>query len=309
MNYSNNPYRSSTPKRLVQQRIVVWLLRICTLISVFTTVGIVVTLVLESLNFFLEVPLSEFLFGTQWTPLARDPEYRSFGVLPLITGTLLVSVIAGGIALSFGLSSAIFLSEYAQPWLRKLLKPILEVLAGIPTVVYGYFALLLVTPALKFIFGDENVVIFNAMSAGLVMGIMIMPMVATLSEDAMFSVPRSLKDASYALGATKFETARWVILPSAASGIVSSLVLAISRAVGETMIVTIAAGAKPTIAFNPFESIQTMTAYIVQVSQGETPRGTLEYNTLFAVGLLLFTITLILNLIGKFLVRRFRQVY
>ena len=299
----------ATSRRLFQQRLAVLILRLATAVSVLTTIGVVVILVRESFAFFAEVPLLDFLTGTQWTPLARGEQYRSFGVLPLVTGTILVSVIAGVISLTLGIGSAIFLSEYAKPRLRSVLKPVLEILAGIPTVVYGYFALLFVTPILQAVFGQENVLVFNAASAGLVMGIMIMPMVATLSEDAMFAVPGSLKNASYALGATRFETAKRVVLPSAASGIVASFVLAISRAIGETLIVTIAAGAKPSITFNLFESIQTMTAFIVQVSQGESPRGTLEYNTLFAVGLLLFVMTLLMNMVGRWVIRRYRQKY
>ena len=219
---------------------------------------------------------------------------------------MLVAGVAGIVALGLGLGAAIFLSEYAPERLRRILKPILEILAGIPTVVYGYFALTFVTPVLKHIFPD---IFFNALSAGLVMGLMIMPMVSTLSEDAMVAVPRSLRNAAYALGSTRFEVATKVVVPAALSGIVASFILAISRAVGETMIVTIAAGATPNLTWNPLESVQAMTSFIVQVALGETPQGSLEFKTIFAVGLLLFVMTLIMNIFGRWFVGRYRQVY
>ena len=232
---------------------------------------------------------------------------RSYGVLPLVSGTLLVTLIAAAVALPVGLMTAIFLSEYAPDKLRRVIKPILEVLAGIPTVVYGYFALTFVTPLLQVIFDDLN--IFNALSAGLVLGVMIIPMVSSLSEDAMMSVPRSLREGAYALGATRYEVSLRVVVPAALSGIIAAFILAISRAVGETMLVTIAAGATPSMSFNPMESVQTMTAYIVQLSLGEAPVGSLEYNTIFAVGLLLFLMTLTMNLLGFWIVRKFREEY
>ena len=299
----------SIARRRREQWLIVWLLRLAALISVLTTVGIVVILIQQSIGFFIEISIFEFLTGLTWTPVARDPQYQNFGVVPLVVGTLLVSFIAGIIALVFGLGSATFISEYAPEKVRSIIKPLLEILAGIPTVVYGYFALLFVTPIIRSIFGADNVLVFNALSAGLVMGLMIMPTVSTLSEDAMYVVPKSLRDASYALGSTRFETTSRVVLPAAISGIAASFVLGISRAIGETMIVTIAAGARPQVTFNPFDSIQAMTAYIVQVSQGETPQGSLEYRTLFAVGLLLFVMTLFMNMLGRWFVSRFRQRY
>ena len=282
---------------------VIWSLRAAAAVSIITTIGIVVVLLRQSLGFFGEVPIWEFLGGTVWTPLFKP---QNFGVLPLVGGTLLVAGVAGIVALGLGLGAAIFLSEYAPERMRRILKPILEILAGIPTVVYGYFALTFVTPVLKHIFPD---IFFNALSAGLVMGLMIMPMVSTLSEDAMVAVPRSLRNAAYALGSTRFEVATKVVVPAALSGIVASFILAISRAVGETMIVTIAAGATPNLTWNPLESVQAMTSFIVQVALGETPQGSLEFKTIFAVGLLLFVMTLIMNIFGRWFVGRYRQVY
>lgn len=289
-----------------EQLVVSWLLRLASIISILTTVGIVIILVTQSIGFFAEVSPWEFLTGTEWAPLFSP---QKFGVLSLVGGTLLVAVIAGIVSLTLGLGAAIFLSEYAPERLRRVLKPVLEVLAGIPTVVYGYFALTFVTPILQNIFGHDNVIVFNALSAGLVMGLMIMPMVSTLSEDAMVAVPRSLRDAAYALGATRFEVSTKVVIPAALSGIVASFILGVSRAIGETMIVKIAAGATPNLTLNPLESIQAMTAYIVQVSLGETPQGSLEYKTIFAVGLLLFVMTLGMNIIGRWVISRFRQQY
>lgn len=273
-------------------------------ISVLTTLGIIGTLIFETVAFLQEIPLSQFLTDTKWTPLFAS---KQFGIFVLISATVMISVISILVALPLGLLSAICLSEYAQPRVRKILKPILEILAGVPTVVYGYFALLTVTPFLQtFIPKLQG---FNALSAGLVLGIMITPMVASLSEDALYSVPRSLKDGAYALGATKRETVTSVVLPAALSGIVSSLILAISRAVGETMIVTLAAGANPTLGFNPFVPVMTMTAFIVQITAGDAPHGTIEYKTLYAVGTTLFLMTLALNLFSFWFVRRFRETY
>lgn len=250
------------------------------------------------------VSVWEFLTGTRWTPILKP---RAYGVLPLVGGTLLIAAIAALVALPVGLAAAIFLSEYAPNKMRRIVKPVLEILAGIPTVVYGYFALTLVTPILKVFFPD--MLVFNALSAGLVMGVMIIPMVSSLSEDAMSSVPNSLRNGAYALGATRVEVSLRVVVPAALSGIVASFIIAISRAIGETMLVTIAAGATPNLTINPLDSIQTMTAFIVQLSLGETPHGSLEYNTIFAVGLLLFFITLVMNLLGHFIVRRWREKY
>ena len=277
---------------------------LCAIISILTTVAILFTLIFQALSFFNEISIWEFLTGTRWTPILKP---RAYGVLPLVSGTLLVTVIAAAVALPVGLFTAIFLSEYAPDKIRRIIKPVLEILAGIPTVVYGYFALTFVTPQLQVIFPD--LLVFNALSAGLVMGLMIIPMVSSLSEDAMLSVPRRLREAAYALGATRFEVSLKVVVPAALSGIISAFILAISRAIGETMLVTIAAGATPRLTLNPLESVQTMTAYIVQLSLGEAAVGSLEYNTIFAVGLVLFAMTLIMNLLGFWVVRRFREAY
>ena len=302
-----NARRISQDRRragFIKERIVHAGLLLCALISILTTIGIVLTLVIESFGFFREVSPLEFVSGTRWAPILKP---RSYGVLPLVAGTILVAGIAIAVAVPVGLSIAIFLSEYASNSVRKILKPILEVLAGVPTVVYGYFALTLVTPQLQRIIPD--LLIFNALSAGVVMGLMIIPMVSSLSEDAMVAVPRSLRQAAYALGATRLEVALRVVVPAAISGIVASFLLAFSRAIGETMLVTIAAGATPTMALNPLESIQTMTAFIVQLSLGETAHGSLEFRTIFAVGLMLFLTTLAVNILGNIVVRRWRQEY
>jgi phosphate transport system permease protein len=286
------------------ERVIALLLFGCGLVSVLTTIGIVVVLVTESAGFFREVPIAEFLTGTRWSPMYSE---QHFGILPLLNGTLLIAAGSMLIALPVGLTSAIYLSEYASPRVRGVIKPVLEVLAGIPTVVYGYFALTFVTPIIRTIFPGTG--IFNAASGAIVVGIMIIPMVASLSEDALNAVPLSLREAAYGLGATKFEVSGRVVVPAALSGIVASFILAISRAVGETMAVTLAAGATPKMTLSFLESIQTMTAYIVQVSLGETPHGTLEYRTIFAVGLVLFLITLAMNLLSQRITRRFREVY
>lgn len=276
----------------------------CTLASVLTTAGIIFVLLFEALQFFGEVSFLEFITGTRWTPLFQS---KQFGVLALVSGTFLTAALSMVVALPLGLLSAIYLSEYAPDRARRLLKPLLEILAGIPTVVYGYFALLFVTPLLQAI--SDSIFVFNALSASIVMGIMILPMVSSLSEDAMRSVPRDLREGAYALGANRLEVATKVVVPAALSGIVSAFILAVSRAIGETMIVTIAAGQSPNFTLNPFVPIETMTAYIVQVSMGDTPTGTLEYKTIFAVALLLFTLTLGMNLLSQYVIRRFREVY
>ena len=273
-------------------------------VSILTTLGIVVVLVTEAFSFFLEVSPWEFLTGTRWAPLI---EPQSFGVLPLVAGSVLVAVGAAIVALPLGLLTAIYLSEYAHQRVRRIVKPALEVLAGIPTVVYGYFALTFVTPLIRMVVPETD--IFNAASASIVVGIMIIPMVSSLSEDAMSSVPDSLRQGAYALGATKYEVSTRTVVPAALSGIIASFILALSRAIGETMAVTIAAGATPKLTVNPFTSVETMTAYIVQVSKGETPYGTIEYKTIFAVGLLLFAITLAMNAISIRILRRYREVY
>ncbi len=294
----------SSWRKVLPERVITIIMVLCTMMSVLTTAGIVFVLLFQALQFFGEVSFIEFITGTRWTPLFAS---KHFGVLALVSATLLTSILAMVVALPLGLLSAIFLSEYAPERIRRVVKPVLEVLAGIPTVVYGYFALLFVTPILQSI--SEDIFVFNAMSASIVMGIMILPMVASLSEDAMRAVPRSLREAAYGLGATKLEVSTQVVVPAALSGIVSAFILAISRAIGETMIVTIAAGQTPNFTFNPFVPIETMTAYIVQVSLGDTPTGTLEYKTIFAVALLLFAITLVMNLLSQYVVRRFREEY
>ena len=277
---------------------------LCALVSVVTTAEIIWVLAQETWNFFREVSVFSFLFGTRWTPLFQP---RSFGVLPLVCGTTLVVVGAALVSIPLGLGSGIFLSEYASERLRGILKPVLEILAGIPTVVYGYFALTLVTPLLAGIFPSTQV--FNAASGAIVVGVMVLPMIASLCDDALRAVPQSLRHAGYALGATRFEVATQVVLPGALSGVLASFVLALSRAIGETMAVTLAAGATPKLTVNPLESIQTMTAYIVQVSLGDTPAGSIGYLTIYAVAMLLFVITLGLNLLGNRILRRFHEVY
>ena len=284
--------------------VIEWVLRACAGVSVLATVGIVSILSIETIQFFREVSPFEFLFGTVWTPLFFQ---QSFGVLPLVVGTLLVSAIALAVALPAGLLTAIYLSEYAPSRVRRSVKPVLEVLAGLPTVVYGYFALLVVTPFLQQLIPGLSG--FNALSPGLVMGVMILPMVSSLSEDALEGVPRGLRDASRALGATRMQTTLGVVLPAAWSGVSAAAVLAVSRAIGETMIVAIAAGQQPRLTLNPLVPIETMTAYIVQVSLGDTPAGTLAYRTIFAVGMLLFISTLLLNLVSTWLRGRYRETY
>ncbi|MBN2171775.1 MAG: phosphate ABC transporter permease subunit PstC [Candidatus Krumholzibacteriota bacterium] len=280
------------------------ILFVCALLSIFTTAGIILVLARESWTFFREIPLPDFLFGTRWTPLLVP---RSYGVLPLLGGTAMIVVGSALIAIPVGLASAIYLSEYASERVRGVLKPVLEILAGVPTVVYGYFALTSVTPLLRAVIPATN--IFNAASAAIVVGIMILPTVASLCDDALRAVPRSLREAGFALGATRHEVATQVVVPGALSGIVASFILAASRAFGETMAVTLAAGATPRLTLNPLESIQTITAYIVQVSLGDTPAGGVEYKTIFAVGALLFVITLGMNIVANRVLRRYREVY
>ncbi|WP_284641109.1 phosphate ABC transporter permease subunit PstC [Paenibacillus silviterrae] len=274
------------------------------IISIFTTIGIVAILIFESIGFFREVPLFDFITGTEWTPLFSDPK---FGVLPLITGTLLITVIASIVAIPVGLGSAIYLSEYAPARVRNILKPVLEILAGIPTIVYGFFALTFVTPILQFLIPQTE--IFNALSAGIVVGIMIIPIISSMSEDAMVAVPISLRNGAYALGATRFEVAVKIVVPAALSGIVASFVLGLSRAIGETMIVTLAAGNLAHLSFNPLESIQTLTAYIVAVSSGDTQHGSVEYLTIYAVGITLFVMTLAMNILAGYISKKFREEY
>ena len=277
----------------------------CALLSIVTTAGIIWILTTESIAFFREVSPLEFFFGTRWAPLL-DP--RSFGILPLICGTFLVAGGALVVALPIGLGTAVYLSEYAKPRIRGCLKPILEVLAGIPTVVYGYFALTFITPhVLRPLIPQTEV--FNAASAALVVGVMIIPTIASLCDDAFRAVPRTLREAAYALSATRLEVSTRVVVPAAMSGVVAAVLLAFARAIGETMAVTLAAGMTAKLTANPLESIQTLTAYIVQVSLGDTPAGTIEYQTIFACGMTLFTITLTINVIAHKTLKRFREVY
>ncbi len=276
----------------------------CSLLSVLTTAGIIYVLMSETVGFFQAVPWTKFIFDAQWTPMFTQKHY---GIWPLLSGTFLTTVIALIVAVPIGLISAIYLSEYASSRLRNTVKPLLEILAAVPTVVYGYFALLFVTPLLRsFIPGLSG---FNALSAGLVMGIMIIPLVASLSEDAMNAVPMSLREGAYALGARKIQVAFSIVFPAALSGITAAIILAISRAVGETMIVAIAAGQQATLTLNPLVPVETITAYIVQISLGDTPYGSLEYKTIFVCGMTLFVITFFLNMISFHLKKKFREVY
>ncbi len=277
--------------RAPAERIVARTLQACGWLSVVTTAGIVAVLATEALGFFREVSLWAFLTDTQWTPLFAD---KHFGVWPLLSGTLLTTLVAIAVALPLGTLAAIYLAELAHPRVASALKPVLEILAGVPTVVYGYFALMLVTPALQRVV--PGLAGFNALSAGIVMGIMILPIIATLSEDAMRAVPASLREGAYALGGTRLATIFRVVLPSASSGIIAAVILGVSRAIGETMIVAIAAGQQPRLTVDPRVPVETMTAYIVQVSLGDTPAGTLEYRTIFAIGLSLFVMTFVLNM-------------
>jgi len=277
---------------------------ICAAISILTTISIVIVLVMESMSFFLEVSLFDFLTDTKWTPLLKP---QHFGILPLLCGTMLVAVGSSLVSVPIGLGTAIFLSEYAPPRLREIIKPLVEILAGIPSVVYGYFAVVTISPFVRWLFPGTGV--FNAASACIVVGIMTLPMIISLSEDALRAVPRSLRQGAYALGATKYDVTVQVVVPAAMSGIVASFLLAISRAIGETMAVTLAAGKTPTLTLNPLESVQTMTSYIVQISQGDTPAGTLEHRTLFAVGLSLFLVTLLINLMAQWFLSQVREKY
>lgn len=286
------------------ERLIERLLFLAAAASVLVTIGIIGVLSFETAEFLAEVPITEFLFGTVWTPLFTD---RHFGVLPLVAGTTLVSLVAMVVALPAGLLSAVYLSEYASPTVRRVVKPVLELLAGIPTVVYGYFALSFVTPLLQIWL--PTLAGFNALGPGLVMGLMILPMVSSLAEDALHNVPNGLREGAYALGATKMQAALRVVMPAALSGISAAAILAVSRAVGETMIVAIAAGQQPRLTLNPMVPVETMTAYIVQVSLGDTPTGTIEYRTIFAVGMLLFLMTFAMNLVSHWLRERFREEY
>lgn len=274
------------------------------LFSVFITIGIIGVLIFETFEFFKVVSIVDFLTDTQWTPLFSEKHY---GILPLFAGTFLTTIIAMAVSLPVGVITAIYLSEYASNKVRIFIKPILEILAAVPTVVYGYFALLFVTPLLQKVIPDMSG--FNSLAPGIVMGIMIIPIIASLSEDAMHAVPMSLREGALALGATRFQVAIKVVLPAALSGIAASFILGISRAVGETMIVAIAAGQQPRLTLNPLVPIETVTAYIVQVSLGDTPTGTIEYSTIFAAGMSLFAVTFVLNIVSYWLKKRFREEY
>lgn len=290
---------SNAPSELVFR----WVICAATSVSLVTTLGILWVLFSEAVGFFKEVSFFEF-FGTIWTPLI---EPKSFGVLPLICGTLLVGVGASLVAVPLGAMSALFLSEYTRGKAKLILKSILEILAGVPTVVYGYFALTFITPELQKLI--PNLEVFNALSAAIVVGIMIIPTISSVSQDAFEAVPRELRDAAFGLGAKKYQVATTVIFPAALSGFIAAVILGFSRAIGETMAVTLAAGASPKLSLNPLQSIQTMTSYIVQVSLGDTPAGSIEYRSIFAVGLLLFLMTLVSNLIASWITRRFQERY
>ncbi|MCW9708109.1 phosphate ABC transporter permease subunit PstC [Fodinibius salsisoli] len=288
----------------VKEKIIEKILAFCALVTVFTTIGIILILAIEAVGFFSQVSIVEFLTSTKWTPLFTQ---KSYGILPLLSGTFLTTVIAISVALPVGLTIAIYLNEYASKRFRQILKPLLEILAVVPTVVYGFFALMIVTPFLKTFIPELSG--FNALSPGIVMGIMIIPFVSSLSEDALSSVPNSLRQASFGMGSTKFQTAFRVMVPAASSGIVVSAILAVSRAIGETMIVAIAAGQQPRFGFDPTVPIETITAYIVQVSMGDVPHGSLAYKTIFAAGITLFIFTFILNNISYWIKERYQEEY
>jgi phosphate transport system permease protein len=290
--------------RVIGERIIQGLLLTAAVVSVLTTTGIIFSLISETIAFFREVSIIEYFTATEWTPLFAVKKY---GIFTLVSATLLTSTIALAVAVPLGLTAAIYWSEFASARVRSPMKSVLEILAGIPTVVYGFFALTVVTPFLKTL--NPDISIFNSLSAGLVMGIMIVPLITSLSEDALSAVPNSLREAAYGLGSTRFEVATKVVVPAAFSGIVASFILAMSRAIGETMIVAIAAGQTPTFTFDPTVPVMTMTSYIVQVSLGDVPYGSLSYYTLFAVGMTLFTFTFVLNMVSYWVVRRFREVY
>lgn len=290
--------------RRTKEKLIEWVMMACSFITILTTISIIIILAVDTFKFFGEVSVINFFTDTQWTPLFSE---KHFGILPLLAGTLLTTTIAVALAVPVGLTIAIYLNEYASPRFTSIVKPILEILAAIPTVVYGFFALQFVTPLLQsFIPGLRG---FNALSPGLVMGVMIIPYITSLSEDALRAVPKSLREASYGMGATKLQTAFRVMIPAASSGILVSIILAVSRALGETMIVAIAAGQEPNLTFNPLESVETITTYIVQVSMGDVPQDSLEYRTIFAAGMTLFVFTFILNNLSFWLRRKFQNQY
>lgn len=288
----------------IKEKVIESALFICSSFTVLITLGIILILASETLNFFSEVSVIEFLTGTEWTPLFEN---KKFGILPLVCGTLLVTFIAILVALPLGLTIAVYLNEYAHKKFTAVIKPLLEILAAIPTVVYGFFALTFVTPLLQQVI--PNLSGFNALSAGLVMGVMIIPYISSLSEDALRAVPNSLREAAYGMGSTRLQTSFKVMIPAASSGIIVSIILAISRAIGETMIVAIAAGQEPKLTLNPFTSLETITTYIVQVSMGDVPRNSIEYSTIFSAGIALFVFTFLLNTISFWIKRKFHQKY
>jgi phosphate transport system permease protein len=302
-----SPATTLTYRRPIGERIIERLLFLAAALGVVTTLGIIAVLAFETFEFFLQVSPIEFFTGTRWSALIRP---QAWGVLALISGTLLVAVIALVIAVPLGLLAAVLLAEYATPRVRTVVKPVLETIAGVPTIVLGFFGLNFIAPELlRPILGERNIGVFSALSGGIVVGILITPLIASISEDAMRAVPRGMREGAFAMGATKFEVIRKVVFPAAISGIMASIILAMSRAIGETMAVVLTVGTKPQLTFDPTESVQTMTAFIVQISIGETAQGSIEYKSLFAVGATLFAMTFILNLLSGWVVRRFRTAY
>lgn len=299
-----SPRLAKNFRRNIKERVIEFLLMLCALSAVFTTVAIVAILVYESFSFFEHVSVIDFLTDNQWTPLFEDAHY---GIMPLVSGTLTISFVALAFAVPVGTIAAIYLSEFASHKTRETVKPILELLAGVPTIAFGYFALLLVTPLLQMIFPDLPT--FNMLGPGIVIGIMVVPYIASVSEDAMRAVPMSMREGSYAMGATRFQTAMRVVTPAAISGIIAAYILAISRAIGETMVVAIAAGQQPNLTFNPMDSAATITAYIVQVAMGDLPHGSIGYQSIFAAGLVLMLMTLFFNVLGHFTRKKFREAY
>lgn len=288
----------------IPEKLIVGLLATCAALTILITFGVLYTLAVEAVRFFSEVSIVDFLTDTQWTPLFTK---KHFGILPLLSGTILTSFIAVAIALPIGLTIAVYMNEYAPASFAFRIKPVLEILAAVPTVVYGYFALTVVTPYLQKIYPDLSS--FNALGAGFVMGIMIIPLISSLSQDALYAVPKSMREAAYGLGATRLQTSFQVLVPAASSGIIVSVILAISRAIGETMIVAIAAGMQPNLTLNPTVPIQTITTYIVQISMGDVPHGSLEYRTIFAAGISLFVLTFFLNNLSFWFKRKYQQKY
>ncbi|MEI8362618.1 MAG: phosphate ABC transporter permease subunit PstC [Betaproteobacteria bacterium] len=301
---SISPSLAKNVRRNIKERLIEFILMLAALSAVFTTFAIVAILLYESLGFFKVVSLVEFFTATEWTPLFEDAHY---GIMPLVSGTLTTSAVALAVAVPVGTIGAIYLSEFASHKVREIVKPMLELLVGVPTIAFGYFALLFVTPLLQKIFPELPG--FNMLGAGIVMGVMIVPYIASVAEDAMRAVPMSMREGSYAMGATRFQTALRVVTPAAVSGIVAAYILAISRAVGETMVVAVAAGQQPTLTFNPMEGAATITAYIVQVAMGDLPHGSIGYQSIFAAGLVLFVLTLVFNIIGHVVRKKYREQY